>query len=88
MSNGWIKFDDVKTDKFLIFLIFNILEPFNYRRCVFPLVELGSFNYLPIDSVEDFFADFTDLGLGGIDESAGWIYASSTVSRNTDIQTS
>ena len=51
--------------------VFDRFEPVDYDSRVFSLVEVAFFRDCAVDAVEDVFADFSYLGLCGVDESAG-----------------
>ena len=65
-----IELFDVETDEVELLLVFDRFEPVDYFCGVSPLVEVVFFRDCAVDVVEDVFADF-DLGLRGVDESAG-----------------
>ena len=71
MADGWIELFDVETDEVELLLVFDRFEPVDYGCGVFPLVEVVFFRDCAVDAVEDVFADFANLGLRGVDESAG-----------------
>ena len=71
LCSRWVPLFDVETDEAELLFVFDRFEPVDYGCSVFPLVEVVFFRGCTVDAVEDVFADFTYLGLRGVDESAG-----------------
>ena len=67
LTNGWIKFFDVKTNEVgLLFFLISV-KPVDYRCGVFPLIKVAFAGNVTVDAVKDLFAYFAYFGFRRVD---------------------